>query len=151
MDPHMERLIRNINTTKRLRDACEKNEELAKCLRNSLSAPQALVEDVIKRLYLKDNIFKIYDSATEDMMQQYGRELEVFGIDIRNIYDTEKPIAKNDAFEIFSKTHCTKRTYFFQIRKCGDPSCTFHKEIRGGHKITIFPDPIPYEDDGVMR
>ena len=31
------------------------------------------------------------------MMQQYGID----------IYDTEKAIAKNDDFEIFSKTHCT--------------------------------------------
>ena len=43
------------------------------------------------------------------------------------------------------------RTYFFQIRKCDNPSCDYHGVLRGSEPITPFPDPIPYEDDGVMR
>ena len=93
----------------------------------------------------------VYNPATKDSIQQYGRELEVFGIEMANDFESEKPMAPNKALETFIETHCIKRTYFFQVRKCEDPSCTFHKEMRGDQKVATFPDPIPYEDDGVMR
>ena len=51
----------------------------------------------------------------------------------------------------FFDTHATKRTYYFQLRKCTDNQCEFHGEIRGTEEIKIFPDPEPYEKDGVQH
>ena len=52
--------------------------------------------------------------------------------------------------EFFEK-HCASRTYFFQIRKCNDVDCKYHKPIRGNKEIDIFPDPVPHEVDGVLH
>ena len=35
--------------------------------------------------------------------------------------------------------------------KCDDLTCEFHKSIRGPVKVENFPDPVPYEEDGVTR
>ena len=60
--------------------------------------------------------------------------------------------AKGTPVEHFYKKHCTSRTYFFQIRKCSDSSCLYHKPLRSDHTIdVVFPDPIPKEIDGVLH
>ena len=56
----------------------------------------------------------------------------------------------NDVKKFYDK-HCVSRTYFFQVFKCDDTTCEFHKPIRGPSKISIFPDPEPFEEDGLMR
>ena len=45
-----------------------------------------------------------------------------------------------------------RRTYYFHVKKCIDPTCTFHTTLDSGNEIEPFPDPIPYtDDDGVER
>ena len=51
----------------------------------------------------------------------------------------------------FIKKHCKSQTYYFQIRKCENPSCGYHGSRGGDVQITEFPDPVPYDEDGVMR
>ena len=51
----------------------------------------------------------------------------------------------------FYENHCVSRTYFFQIFKCNDINCEFHGPIRGAGNITVFPDPEPYEIDGIVH
>ena len=46
-------------------------------------------------------------------------------------------------------SHCARR--HFQVRKCSSNDCDFHKDTRGFEKITVFPDPEPYEEDGVKH
>ena len=58
---------------------------------------------------------------------------------------------KSSKFEEFWSKHVTSRTYFFQLRKCKDVLCQFHKPLRGEHEVDIFPDPIPTETDGVLH
>ena len=57
---------------------------------------------------------------------------------------------RNIASEFYQK-HFTKRTYFFQVKKCDDNRCSFHDPLTGG-KIDDFPDPIPFDDEeGIQR
>ena len=54
-------------------------------------------------------------------------------------------------FKEFYDKHCVSRTYFFQVRKYSDASCTFHKPLRGDQNIDVFLDPEPYEEEGVTH
>ena len=46
---------------------------------------------------------------------------------------------------------CQRRTYYFQIRKCCDPICSFHDKIRGSSIIVPFPDPVPYIENNTQH
>ena len=57
---------------------------------------------------------------------------------------------RNIASEFYQK-HFTKRTYFFQVKKCDDNRCPFRDPLTGS-KIDDFQDPIPFDDEeGVQR
>ena len=49
----------------------------------------------------------------------------------------------------FNQKHCIKRTYFFQVKKYSDQQCTFHEPLTSEQEISDFPDPIPYEENGI--
>ena len=34
---------------------------------------------------------------------------------------------------------------------CSDLECTYHKPFRGSKPCDVFPDPVPYDDDGTER
>ena len=51
----------------------------------------------------------------------------------------------------FLKTHAKSRTYFFQVLKCEQNDCRFHSPRRGTQPIRPFPDPVPYDDNGIER
>ena len=42
-----------------------------------------------------------------------------------------------------------KRTYLFQVKKCTDKQCCFHEPLNSVEEIEDFPDPIPYEVNGI--
>ena len=56
-------------------------------------------------------------------------------------------VSKFPAFKKFFETHCTARTYFFQVFKCNDSSCKYHKPLRGNYSVDRAPDPVPYLDN----
>ena len=93
MDPKHERAIKNVNTTKGLRNLCKKNDELKKGLQDSLDPPKELIKQAMNRLSLKDKSFKIYNPSTHDTIASYVKELKVFGfdnVDIETSNDTLK-------------------------------------------------------------
>ena len=49
---------------------------------------------------------------------------------------------EKSAFIPFLKDYSTYRTYFLQVKKCNDSSCTFHKQIHGNSGIDSFSDTI---------
>ena len=64
--------------------------------------------------------------------------------------DTLIDAMKYPKFAEFWSNHVTSEN-FFQVRKCKDVLCLFHKPIRGQHDVDVFPDPIPSEIDGVLH
>ena len=51
----------------------------------------------------------------------------------------------------FLQKHLTWRIYFFQVKKCTDLDCLYHKPLRGDSSINVFPDPVHPEVDGVLH
>lgn len=60
-------------------------------------------------------------------------------------------INKHPKFKTFYEKNFVSHTYFFLVFKCDEATCKFHKPLRGPDKIDTFPDPEPYEVDGVIR
>ena len=63
-----------------------------------------------------------------------------------NLLDAKK-LSK---FFKFNDNHMISQTYFFQVRKCDDADCPYHKPLRSLETISAFPDPVPSEVDGVL-
>ena len=102
----------------------------------------------MNRLSLKDKSFMISDPSTHDTITSYVEELKVFEFD--NV-DIETSNDTTEMYLDFKNKHCKAQTYYFQIRKCENPLCKYHGPRREVAQITEFPDPVPYDDDDVMR
>ena len=76
----------------------------------------------------------------------WGAPLSVFESGIKSLSSSAN-ISKFPKFNKFYESHCKSRTYSFQIKKCSDPLCLYHKPLRTNESIADFPDPVPYEDE----
>ena len=81
-------------------------------------------------------------------MEEYLKNIFDAGIE-----DLEKKcqIKKYPKFCEFMDSHCQRRTYYFQIRKCCDPICSFHDKIRGSSIKEPFPNPVPYIENNTQH
>ena len=144
MDSNSERIIKNLNTTAVIRKAFLTHKHLEKNWKDSLQPAQSLVKTVLSCLSLKDKKFEIYPPSTDD------DSLLVFDPNIKTL-ESSTDIKKFHKFLDFFNSHCTAHAYIVQVRKCSNPLCSFHKEMRGTEEIQVFPDPVPVEDDGVQH
>ena len=101
---------------------------------------------------MKGTPFKIYQPADKDEIQTYIDSLR----SLEPTIDTPtkmKDLPKYTNFKKFLDTHCVKRTYYFHVKKCSEPTWPFHAPMRiKSEKIETFPDPIPYiDEEGVKR
>ena len=99
---------------------------------------------------LDSNRFEILPPANDTDVDSHNDVLERLD-DQLSLKETLLDATKSAEFADFCARHITSRTYFFQVRKCNDPLCSFHKPIRGQHEIEVFPDPVPSEVDGVLH
>ena len=151
MNPETERIIKNLNSTADIRKAFSMHKDLEKKLIDSLEPAKSLVETILTRLSLKDKKFKIFSAATDNEIENLKKSLSVFDKNINSL-ESSVDLKKFPKFYNFFKSHCNCRTYIFQIRKCIDPLCPFHKPMRGSKEIQSFPGPIPVEvEDGLQH
>ena len=71
--------------------------------------------------------------------------IDRFKVFDRNI---DTMIAKKDLSKLpksreFFDSHCVSRTYYFQVKKCPDSQCKFHRPKQLLQKIERFPTPYP--------
>ena len=143
-DDEFEKIIRKCNGNEDIRKQCEESESFKTSFLQSIETPRELLEEVLSHLSLKDNQFKIIKPATENEMEDLIESLSALNVNVDSI---------NSVSDIkrFYEKHCVSRTYFFQVFKCDDINCEFHDPLRGPGKITVLPDPEPYEVDGVVH
>ena len=99
------------------------------------------MEDVLGNMSLKDVPFNILQPATEEdvnFLENALNELDDNSQYINNINEMKNyPMVSE-----FNEKHCTSRTYFFQVRKCNNLNCTYHKPTRGSTEVEVFSDPL---------
>ena len=149
-DPVFEQLMKKCNGNADVRKECESNKKFKEGFLESIRGTRELLENVLQNLSLKDVPFTVLPSATEDDEEDLVSNLNVIDEKFTGM-STMTEIKNVPNVKEFYVKHCVSRTYYFQIRKCNDTSCRFHKPIRGNSEIDIFPDPVPNEVDGVLH
>ena len=142
MDVAMEKLMSKCNSNEEIRKICDENNLFEDSVKKSIQPTKELIEDVLQRLSLKDKPFKIFQSASEEEILQFQQT-------IIDKFDCMPTTTETGAVNDFFQKHCNKRTYYFQVKKCSDTECVFHKPLSSEEKIKDFPDPIPYEENGI--
>ena len=145
MSPQMEKILKTANSNEDVRNLCEKHPDLSASLRESLSMPVELLENLFGKLYLNESPFQILEPATPEEINEYTTKLNVFG-DLSNL-NRKAQIKDYPTFKQFLTQHTSARTYSFHIFKCSDPDCIFHEPLRG-EPIEKFGEPVPKSDDG---
>ena len=137
----MEKLIWKYNSDAEIRKVCEDNQVFQQPLEKSIAPAKELIEEVFQRLSMKEKPFKLYSPAED-------KEIEDFKV-IAEKLGTFPSSAESGPVAEFYETHCVKRTDLFQVKKCTDKQCRFHAPLNSVEEIEDFPDPIPYEVNGI--
>ena len=143
MSLDFEKLMKNKNTTDEIRTLCNAHENFKKALEKSLATPIELMKDVFSRLSLKGVLFQVVDPASLEEIQKYSDSLKMFGKGIDSLAE-KKELTKFPLFK--QKDHTVERTYYFQVFKCKNTECKFHKPLRGDEPTPI-GDPVPFTDE----
>ena len=130
--------------------ACEGNKSFYDAFTKSLSRPKQLLEEVLGNLYLKDEKFTVLDPADHKEINELEDSLAFIDENLKEAKSFEDA-SKCPNFAEFYEKHCISRTYYFQVRKCSDSHCPYHKPLRGEVNIGTFPDPEPYEENQVLH
>ena len=87
--------------------------------------------DQISQLYYKGEQFKIGKKATEADQRDLMSYLEMIddSIDWYDKYLTKKEVMKSKSVQEFYRKHVSINQYCFQIKKCTDKNCNFHKPV----------------------
>ena len=123
---------------------------LTKGTKKTIKGPKQLLVVVLGNRFLKDEQFRVLEPADSEQIGRLEEGLSTLEENLKNA----KSLIKADKFHKFKEfyeKHCVSRTYFFQVRKFSVSSCTFHKPLRGDQNIDVFPDPEPYEEEGVTH
>ena len=147
-DPGFERIMKKCDGNADIRNECETNETFKTGFIESIRDARELLESVLSNLSLKDIPFTILPAATTEDELDLENTLDNIDKEFSGMSTMSKGV--RNVLQFYEK-HCITRTYFFQIRKCTDVSCAYHKPIRGGDEIDIFPDPVPQEIDGILH
>ena len=144
MPPDMERIMSTCSSNADIRNKCDGNAKFEHAVIDSVEPMIKCLEEVLMRLSLKEKPFKIYKAALDDEIERYKKT-------VADKFETMPSSSDDPIVKDFYEKHCIKRTYFFQVKKCDDVQCPFHQPITTGNRIDDFPDPIPYDDNGVER
>ena len=130
--------------------ACEGNKSFYDGFIKSLDGPKRLLEEVLGNLYLKDEKFTVLDPADDEEIIELEDSLKFIDENLKEAKSFDDAFKCANFAEFYEK-HCISRTYFFQVRKCSDSNCPYHKPLRGEVSIEAFPDPEPYEENEVVH
>ena len=86
--------------------------------------------------------FNILPPGTEEDEDDLEKELGVVDERFASMNTVAESKQSSRVSEFFEK-HCISRTYFFQVKKCNDPNCTFHKPIVATVLLILLQAPCP--------
>ena len=78
---------------------------------------------------MKDKKFELFAPASGSEIEDLQKALRIFDSNISSL-ESVADIKKYTKFcEIFN-AHCVTQTYFFEVKKCHDPLCEYHRAVR---------------------
>ena len=122
-----EKKIDRCNSLKEIRHSCsDYKSEVA----NSLKPPKELIASIVVRLELKEKKFKVFESASEEEIEEFFKVLLKIESSISRQDTTQKSIEPLSSLHAFMKQHCVFRKYSMTIRKCGKGECQFCSPVQ---------------------
>ncbi|PKY18698.1 hypothetical protein RhiirB3_492222 [Rhizophagus irregularis] len=150
MDKEFEELIKCCNSMEDIRNKAKEEPHLKEQFLNSLFPTIELMENLIKRLELKEEPFETFKPASEEEMTVLWDSLLLIDDSLTIEDNSKKSIQNKFKFLEFYNHCCRSRHYFFEIKKCGLSDCHICNPVRCDAetwlKIHNFPDPIPTLD-----
>lgn len=147
MEEKMELAISNYNSVSEIRRVAQEDVSLKEVLLDSVASAKTTLSSVTQRLKLKDKAFTVDVAAQEAEISQLWSSLKRIDDDFL-IGHTEKVSLKTITLKLkaFMSHCCCQRHYFFEIRKCGEPTrelCTpIRMPLDKFAQIKRFPDPV---------
>ena len=148
LSPDFESLMEKCSTMADLREMNRKQPGFDKDVMDSIAPAKIILSDITQRLELKGQQFTLGTSATDDDMIKLWKELQKIDPDFQ-LPHTHSLSAKSltpRLVEVFQHC-CRERHYFFEIKKCGEVSCSICRPVRAhlpsDVKLEHLPDPMP--------
>lgn len=140
--------VARCNSLADMRKAAEKYPNFREDTLDSMASVKVLLTDLFQRLQLKDEPFSVASAATIpdieaicEFVTRIDTELDCTGSMRKSILST------HPVFKQFYDHCCRSRHYFFEIKKCGQPTCQFCLPINLPQEVFSrlqpFPDPTP--------
>lgn len=150
MDEEFEEIIKHCNSMEDIRNKAKEKPQLREQLLNSLSPTIELMENLFKRLELKEESFDTFKAVSDEEMITLWNSLLLIDDSLTIEDNSKKNIQSKFKFLEFYNHCCRSRHYFFEIKKCGLSDCHICKPIRCDSETWLeihnFPDPIPALD-----
>ena len=127
MEHKMELLMKKCNGNEDVRNECKDNQEFREAYRESIRGTRELIEEVIQRVSLKENPYRILHPSDADSVNDYvDSQLDKIDSNFKSL-KTHKDIQKFPQIKKFFDSHTRRRTYYIQIKKCENFDCEYHK------------------------
>ncbi|GES72778.1 uncharacterized protein LOC105326236 [Rhizophagus clarus] len=150
MNEGYEEIMKYCNSMEDIRNKAEEELQLKEQLLNSLHPTIELMENLIRRLELKEEPFGIFKAASDEEITTLWNSLLLIDNSLTMEDNSKKSIQNKSEFLEFYNHCCKSRHYFFEIKKCGLLDCHICKPVRCDSetwlKVHSFPDPIPTTD-----
>ncbi|GBB98408.1 hypothetical protein RclHR1_03220001, partial [Rhizophagus clarus] len=150
MNEGYEEIMKYCNSMEDIRNKAEEEPQLKEQLLNSLHPTIELMENLIRRLELKEEPFGIFKAASDEEITTLWNSLLLIDNSLTMEDNSKKSIQNKSEFLEFYNHCCKSRHYFFEIKKCGLLDCHICKPVRCDSetwlKVHSFPDPIPTTD-----
>ena len=76
MSEKCEKKIKHVSSTETIRAICSSDEEFKEELRISVEKPKKIIKNIFQRLSLNEKTFKIYESASDDDLNEWSETLK---------------------------------------------------------------------------
>jgi hypothetical protein len=150
MNEECEEIMKYCNSMEDIRNKAKEESQLKEQLLNSLYPTIELMENLIKRLELKEEPFDTFKAASDEEIITLWNSLLLIDNSLTMEDNSKKSIQNKSEFLEFYNHCCRSRHYFFEIKKCGSLDCNICKPVRCDSetwlKVHNFPDPVPTTD-----
>ena len=140
MGEQFEKAVVNCKRLKDLRDKCfEHRSDVS----SSLRLPKDLIRSIMVRLELKGRKFDVFESASDNDMDQFFSTLLKVDSLITKDSMARKSVEKLACLQAFFSHCCLFRKYALTIRKCGKSDCSICSPVRMDQNVFTGENPIP--------
>ena len=144
--------VKDCNNMNQLRMKAQKHSTFREEALDSVAPVKAVLTEVLERLKLKEKNIHVSSAASEGELMAVWKSLMAIDSNCSEYSSLRKKsdLKHAPAFHKFL-SHCTReRHYFFEVKKCGQETCTICKPLRLSkdifEQIKPFPDPLPGSD-----